>query len=227
MKISIIIPCYNEETTIEQLVTKVQNVDLGNHRKEIIIVDDGSTDQSYENAKKLKDVIILKHEKNQGKGAAVKTGIKKSTGDIILIQDADLELEPKEIPSLLEPIINKKALVVYGSRLIGEKNPDHSFFYYFGGKLVTFITDFLYGIKLTDEPCGYKAFRADLIKRIKINDNGFDFEPEITAKIAKQKIKIIEVPVSYYPRTKLQGKKLNFIDGINAIWTLFKYRFVD
>jgi len=226
MKISIIIPAYNEEITIGELVSKVQMVDFEKNEKEIIVVDDGSYDKSYENASKLKNIILLKHKQNQGKGAAVKTGIKRASGDIILIQDADLELDPQDIPLLIKPLIEGESLAVYGSRLIGKKNPKHNFLYYFGGKFITFITDLLYGIKLTDEPCGYKAFKADLIKKIKINDNGFGFEPEITAKIARMKIKIKEVPVSYYPRNRMQGKKLNILDGMRAVWTLFKYRFV-
>ena len=224
MKVSIIIPVYNEEKTIKKVINKVKKLKLP-VKKEIIVVDDGSSDKSFNIINDINGIKKLRHHKNMGKGAAVKTGISNSTGDIIIIQDADLELNPDEIINLLIPIMKNKTDVVYGSRLLGKKNVEHSFFYYFGGRLVTFFTNLLYGTKLTDEPCGYKMFKTKILKRIKINENGFGFEPEITAKIAKKRIKIYEAPVSYKPRNKKEGKKLNWKDGIKAVWILFKYRF--
>jgi len=226
MKLSIIIPVYNEEKTVEAIIKKVKKLELP-VQKEIIVVDDGSSDKSFDIIKKIRGIKILRHKINLGKGAAVKTGIANSTGEILIIQDADLELNPQEINKLLHPIIEKDANVVYGSRLLGKKDAEHSFFYYFGGKLVTFITNALYGTRLTDEPCGYKMFRANILKAIKINENDFGFEPEITAKISKKGIRIIELPVSYHPRKKKEGKKLGWKDGIKAIWILLKYKFIN
>jgi glycosyltransferase involved in cell wall biosynthesis len=224
MKLSIIIPFYNEEKTVREIIEKVKHLKLPITR-EIIVVDDGSKDNSFEQVRNIKGIKLLRHEKNLGKGAAVRTALKHATGDIVIIQDADLELNPEEIINLIKPLIERKADVVYGSRLLSEKKVEHSFFYYLGGRFVTFFTNLLYGTKLTDEPCGYKAFKTDILRKIGINENRFEFEPEITAKIAKIKVKITEMPVSYHPRTKKQGKKINWKDGIRAILTLIKYRF--
>jgi len=222
MKVSIIIPCYNENKTIKQVISKVKGLNLN---KEIIVVDDGSTDDSFKSIKGISGIKTFQHSKNMGKGAAVKTGILQSTGDIIIIQDADLELDPEQIPKLVKPIIDKKALVVYGTRN-NRQNDLHnrSPIFYFGGLLVTFLTNFLYGTKITDEACGYKAFRSEIIKKIKIENNRFEWEPEITAKIAKAGIKIHEIPVISTARSSFNGKKLKRIDGIKAILTLIKYR---
>lgn len=226
MKLSIIIPVYNEEKTVKNLIERVKNLKL-RQKKEILVVDDGSKDHSFEIIKGIRGIKYFKHNKNFGKGAAVKTALKHSTGDIIIIQDADLELNPEEIKKLILPIESNKAKVVYGSRLLNKKHVEHSFFYYFGGKLVTLCTNFLYKTRITDEPCGYKAFKSEIIKSIKINENRFEFEPEITAKISKKGLKIYEIGVSYHPRSRKEGKKLNLKDGIKAIITLIKYRFKD
>lgn len=228
MKLSIAIPVYNEENTVGEIIGRVKKLKLP-LEKEIIVVDDGSTDKSFERLKDTKGIKLIKHEKNKGKGAAVKTALKNSTGDIFVIQDADLELGPEQIPKIIEPIINGKAKVVYGSRNQSNniKNGKRSILFYFGGVFITFITNFLYGTKLTDEPCGYKAFMTDIIKRIKIENNRFDWEPEITAKIAKKGIKIFEVPIHSTARSIKEGKKLRRRDGIKALWTLIKYRFKD
>jgi glycosyltransferase involved in cell wall biosynthesis len=222
MKITIAIPCYNEEKTVVDIINKVKKLKI---EKEIIVVDDGSTDNSYEVIKNIKGIKVFKHEKNLGKGAAVRTALNNSTGNIFLVQDADLELDPIQIPSLIKPIINKKAEVVYGSRNIHLKKGGRSPLFYFGGLFVTFVTNVLYGIKLTDEPCGYKAFKTTVLKKLKIENDRFEWEPEITAKLAKRKIKIFEIPVTATSRSTLHGKKLKRRDGLKAIWTLIKYRF--
>ena len=228
MKLSIIIPCYNEKDTILKILKKVKKVNLP-VEKEIIIIDDSSKDGTTEIIRKIKDKKIIKiyHEKNKGKGAAVKNGIEKASGDIIIIQDADMEYEPEDYKKLIEPIINKKAGVVYGSRIL-HKNYKYSYLsFMIGGKIVSFITSLLFFSRITDEPTCYKTFRADIIKKIKIENDRFEWEPEVTAKILKKGIKIAELPINYYPRDREHGKKITWEDGIKAIWTLFKYRFKD
>jgi len=229
MKLSVIIPVYNEKNTIKEIVDKVRKVDLGNIDKEIILVDDCSSDGSKEVIKSLKGKNIKKafHLKNKGKGGAVKTGISKSTGDIIIIQDADLEYDPEDYKKLIVPFLEKNAQVVYGSRSLNKSNKYSHFSFLIGGKLVTLVTNLLYFTWLTDEPTCYKVFRSDIIKNIKINEDKFDWEPEVTAKILKQKIKIHEIPISYFPRTVDQGKKINWKDGVMAIWALIRYRFTN
>jgi glycosyltransferase involved in cell wall biosynthesis len=224
MKISIVIPVFNEEKTVEEIVDRVKKLNMP-YDKEVIVVDDGSSDGSFEKIKQIKGIKFFAHKKNKGKGAAVKTAIKHFTGDILIIQDADLELEPEQIPNLVKPIADKKALVVYGSRNLHNQDGARSPIYYVGGIAITLITDFLFGIKLTDEPCGYKVFAREVLENIKIDNNRFEWEPEITAKIAKRKIKILELPVQSKSRSIKEGKKLRRIDGIKALWTLIKYRF--
>lgn len=227
MKLSIIMPCYNERETLPKILEKVRNVKLKNNlKKEIILVDDFSTDGTREYIKELSDKNITKifHEKNKGKGAAIKSGIKKAGGNIIIVQDADLEYDPEDYNIVVQPIIDGKAEVVYGSRVLNKKNKYSHISFLLGGKLVTLITNILFLSKLTDEPTCYKTFKADLIKKIKIEGNRFEWEPEVTAKILKRGIKIHEVPISYFPRKKSEGKKINWKDGVQAIWTLIKYR---
>jgi dolichol-phosphate mannosyltransferase len=226
MKLSIVIPAYNEEKTLLKVLEKVKKVDLGSIEKEIIIVDDASKDNTAEIIRKLpKSIKRAFHAKNQGKGAAVRDGIEKATGDIVIIQDADLEYDPEDYKKVIKPIVDGKAEVVYGSRALNKNNRYSYVSFMLGGKLVTFMTNLLFFSRLTDEPTCYKTFKASVIKKIKIEHNRFEWEPEVTAKILKKGIKILEVPISYIPRTKKQGKKINWKDGILAIWTLFKYRF--
>jgi len=229
--LSIIMPAYNEEKTIAQIVEKIMAVNLLNISKELIIVDDGSTDNTSNIVKNLQsrfnNISIFKLEKNSGKGAAVRVGIEKSKGHVIIIQDADLEYEPKDYAACIAPILEKRARVVYGSRLLPAKRKTGRFDFLLGGMMVTFVTNILYLAWLTDEPTCYKTFDADLIKSTPFKADGFDWEPEITAKILKKGNKIVEVPINYYPRKKSEGKKINWRDGIKAIWTLFKYRFVN
>lgn len=224
-KISIIIPVYNEEKTVKEIVRRVNAVEFGNIKKEIIVVDDGSTDSSPEIIKKIKGIISIKHKKNMGNGSAIRTGLKSATGDIIAIQDADLELNPSDLVLLAGPVINNKVLAVSGTRYPKYKNNlENSFFFYNGGRMVTWIANFLYGSDLTDVPCGYKLFKKEAIEGIHLECKKFDFCPEFTAKLLKKGIKIIEIPVSYSPRSKKEGKKLRYRDGLKAILILIKNR---
>jgi len=229
-RVSIIIPAYNEEKTIEKILKKVVNVKLP-LEKEIIVVNDGSTDRTKEIVGKFiknhpNENIILINKKNGGKGSALKVGIKHSTGDIIIIQDADLEYDPNDYPNLIKPILEGKAKVVYGSRLRKMGNKFSHLSFLIGGLIITLVTNLLYFTFLTDEPTCYKVFHKEL-KDILINAEGdkFDWEPEVTAKILRRGYKIFEVPISYYPRTLKEGKKIRWKDGIDAILTLLKWRF--
>ncbi len=227
MKLTIIIPSYNEARTLVRVVKSALAVRIP-YKKEIIIVDDGSTDQTLQVLKNLpkdKKLIIIINKQNLGKGASIVRALKKATGDLVLIQDADLEYNPSDIPMLLAPFKNNYIDVVYGSRVLGN-NPISHWTFNFGGRVVTVITNFLYGTKITDEPTGYKVFRKDLLLALNLRSKGFEFCPEVTAKTAKKGIKIVEVPISYKPRS-VSEKKINWRDGIAAIFYLFKYRFWD
>ena len=229
-KLSIIVPVYNEEKNIETILGKVKKVKLRNANKEIIVVDDGSTDRTKEILKKIKDksIKVIYHKRNMGKGCAIRTALNYVSGDIVLVQDADLEYDPKDYPNLITPIIEGKAKVVYGSRLLGREHAKYvKFAYYIAGTSLTVITNLLYGTKITDEPCGYKVFSYDVIKKLKLKCKRFEFCPEVTAKIIKKGIKIYEVPSSYNPRTRKEGKKIKFKDWLEAVYTLLKYKFVD
>jgi glycosyltransferase involved in cell wall biosynthesis len=225
LKISIVIPCFNERKTILKIVEAVLNSPVLN--KEIIIVDDCSTDGTQEILKQeiepLVDKIIY-HKKNQGKGAALRTGFANITGDIVIIQDADLEYNPKEYSILLEPFLEDEADVVYGSRFRGGR-PHRVVYYWYslGNIFLTTLSNMLTNINLSDMECCYKVFRKEIIQSIKIEENRFGFEPEITAKIAKIGCRIYEVGISYYGRTYKEGKKINWIDGIHAIYCILKY----
>jgi len=233
IKLSIIVPIFNEKNTLLEILDKVKSVKLKNIKKEIILIDDFSDDGTREILAQLKGYKILYHKKNQGKGAAIRTGLKNTTGDIILIQDADLEYDPDDYPKLLEPILHDKAKVVYGSRFRSSKGhlKEKRFFSYklhsLGNRLLTLLTNSLFFVNLTDMESGYKVFTKDVIKNIKLRARRFDFEPEITAKILKKGYSIKEVPISYYSRDFTEGKKISWKDGIKAAFYLLKYRFVD
>ncbi len=228
-KLSIVIPAYNEEKTLEGILSRIEAVDLGDVEKEIIIVDDGSVDGTREILKKHENKYrVIYHDKNMGKGAAVRTGFGVATGDYVVVQDADLEYDPNDIAAMVKLADEKGAGAVYGSRRLGlfkKKNPMAGWVYHLGGRFLTLLTNFLYGISITDEPTCYKMVSRRIIDRIELKANGFEFCPEITAKIARMSIKIYEVPISYVPRSKKEGKKIKFKDGVIAIWTLIKYRF--
>jgi len=227
VKLSIIIPVYNEEKTIATLIKKVKAVNLKNIEKEIIVVNDCSKDRTLEILKKIKGIKVMNHKKNMGKGYAIRTGIKFTTGDIIIIQDADLEYEPNDYEKLIKPIINGKAKVVYGSRRLHKKNIQYSgFSFYVGGLTLTWLANILYNIRITDEPTCYKVFRSDVLKNMKLTCKRFEFCPEVTAKVAKKGIKILEIPINYYPRTVKEGKKIKTKDWFEAVWTLLKFRFL-
>ena len=226
-KITILVPVYNEVNTLETILKKLEETDFCNLQKEIILIDDFSTDGTKELYKNLPYKVFY-HEKNMGKGAALRTGFEHATGDIVVIQDADLEYDPKDYTPLIKLIIEDKADVVYGSRLIGGK-PSRSFMYLhlLGNKFLSLVTNVLYGSTLTDMETCYKAFRREFIDGIKIKSNRFDFEPEITAKVLKRHARLYEMPISYYGREYGEGKKITWLDGFHALWALIKFRFFD
>ncbi len=227
MKLSVIIPVYNEVESIETILKRVQ--DTGRPH-EIIVVDDGSKDGTRDLLKTLdgkKGLHVILHEKNQGKGAAVRTGMSAAKGDVLLIQDADLEYDPRDYPELLKPIEEGLADVVYGSRFLGRAHRVTMFWHMVANKSLTLMTNILYDTILTDMETGYKVFRKEVIEGMVIRANSFNFEPEFTAKILKRKYRIFEVPITFNPRDYTQGKKIKLHDAFEAVWALIKYRFVD
>ena len=223
-KISILIPVYNEKNSLLEILKKVEEIDFG-LEKEIILIDDYSTDGTKDLYKEISHKILY-HDKNMGKGAALKTGLSEASGDIIIIQDADLEYNPEDYKPLVELVKTGQADVVYGSRLADNKNRGNFLLLSFIANItLSFITRILYGTNLTDMETCYKVFRADFIKDIKIESNRFDFEPEITAKVLKKGARFLEHPISYNARSASEGKKIGWRDGVQAIWTLIKYRF--
>ena len=235
-KLSIIIPVYNEVKTIKSIIEQVKAIDLKGVKKELIVIDDGSVDRTQDVLAKIQEIKFVVHEKNKGKGMAIRTGIKHATGDIIIIQDADLEYNPADYPAVLQPILNGETKVVFGSRFMpGAKKLTRNKLsrykgneiYYLGNKFLSFCVGLLYGRKITDMETCYKAFTADVIKNIPLKSQRFDFEPEITAKLLKRGHHIIEVPIRYTPRSFEEGKKITWKDGVKAAFCLVKYRFVD
>lgn len=229
MKLSIIIPVYNEKKTIEEIIRRVKSVKLSlGVKKEIIVVDDYSTDGTREILKKITQpgIKIFYHQKNQGKGAAVRTGLSHATGDYLIIQDADLEYDPQDIPRLLKPVLVGKAEVVYGSRFTGERR-NMFFWHMMGNKFLSFVTNLLYNTTLSDMEVCYKLFSKNALEGVSLKKNRWGFDPEITVKVLKKGIKIYEVPISYAGREFSEGKKISWKDGLRILWVLFKYRFLN
>jgi glycosyltransferase involved in cell wall biosynthesis len=227
MQLSVVIPVFNEVGNIEAIIKRVKATKLAS---EIVVVDDGSQDGTRDVLKQLNGksrVRVILHEKNQGKGAAVWTGIQAATGDVILIQDADLEYSPGDYPALLQPILDGIADVVYGSRFLGGPRRATMFWHMIANILLTFMTNILYDTILSDMETGYKVFRRKVIEGMVLRSHRFDFEPEFTAKVLKRHYRIYEVPITFNPRDYSEGKKIKLHDAFEAVWTLLKYRFVD
>lgn len=228
MKLSVVMPAFNERPTIAEVIRRVQAVDVGLD-KEIIVVDDGSADGTREilQALTVPGLKVVLHEKNMGKGAALRTGFAKVEGDVVLIQDADLEYDPREYPRLLEPILDGRADVVYGSRFLGGPHRVLFFSHYVGNRFLTIFSNMLSNLNLTDMETCYKVFRHEVLGRIKLKSSRFGFEPEITMKVAKLKFRVYEVPISYSGRDYSEGKKIGWKDGLAAIFHLLRFRFFD
>ena len=238
-RLSVVVPVYNETATIREVLKRVARSPVA---KEVIVVDDGSTDGTADILKDLDtlkaflakesspapfDLKVLFHQRNQGKGAAIRTALGAVTGDIVLIQDADLEYDPADYPILLGPLLDGKADVVYGSRFLGFPHRVLFFWHMVGNKFLTLLSNMFTNLNLTDMETGYKAFRAELLKNITLRSNRFGFEPEVTAKIARQGARVYEVPISYAGRTYAEGKKINWKDGIVALWAIVRYNLLD
>ena len=228
MSLSLIIPVYNEIDTVEEILRRVTATGVAN---QIILVDDGSTDGTSDLLERLAhqgtNLQLIRHERTRGKGAAIRSGIGAATCDLVLIQDADLEYDPRDIPALLVPIQEGKADVVFGSRFLGAARRPTMFWHMVANKLLTLMTNILYNSILSDMETGYKLFRREILQQIPLRSRRFDFEPEITAKLLKRKVRIFEVPITFNPREYDEGKKIGLKDAFQAVWTLIIYRFVD
>lgn len=227
MRLSIVIPVFNEKNTLEEILRRVQEVDLG-LEKEIIVVDDGSDDGTRQILNGLRDaqIKIFYHDKNQGKGAALQTGFSKASGDIVLVQDSDLEYDPKDYKKLLEPILDGRADVVYGSRFLGGPHRVLFFWHYVGNKMLTTLSNMLSNLNLSDMETCYKVFRKSILGQITLKSKRFGFEPEITIKLSKLKARIYEVPISYSGRDYSEGKKIGWKDGVAAIFHIIRFKFL-
>jgi glycosyltransferase involved in cell wall biosynthesis len=225
--LSVIVPVFNERSTVAEIVRRMRSVELPVER-EIVIVDDGSHDGTADVLTQLRDstVRVLKHTQNRGKGAAIRTGLESATGDLVLVQDADLEYDPEDWPRLLAPVLKGRARVVYGSRFTGERR-NMLFLHWVGNRFLSLVTNILYNSTLSDMETCYKLFDRHVLDGMRLKADRFDFEPEFTAKVLRRGIRIYEVPISYAGREPSEGKKITWHDGVGALWTLVKYRFVD
>jgi glycosyltransferase involved in cell wall biosynthesis len=226
--ISVVVPVFNESATIETLIGRLQGA-LGALRFEIVIVDDGSTDGTSDLVGQLSggNVRALRHATNQGKGAALRTAIEHAAGEIVVIQDADLEYDPKDIPSLVQPILDGHADVVFGSRFRGQAQRVHMYWHRLANSWLTWFSNLMNNLDLSDMETGYKAFRKSVLDKIRIRENRFGVEPELTAKVARLKCRVYEVPISYHGRDYSQGKKIGFRDAVRAAWCIIRYRIAD
>jgi glycosyltransferase involved in cell wall biosynthesis len=228
-KLSVVVPVFNERNTLVEIVRRMRNVELPDSvEREILVIDDGSDDGTRDVLRQLGDstVRVIMHEHNRGKGAAVRTGFEHASGDYVLVQDADLEYDPEDWPRLLAPVLSGKARVVYGSRFTGERR-NMLFFHWIGNRFLSLTTNVLYNTTLSDMETCYKLIDRKLLEQLRLESEGFDIEPEITAKILKRKVRIYEVPISYTGREVDEGKKITWTDGFAALWTLVKYRVRD
>ncbi|MBI4389674.1 MAG: glycosyltransferase family 2 protein [Nitrospinae bacterium] len=227
MKISVVIPVYNEKDSLRKIIQKVESVAL---EKEIILVDDSSTDGSREMLKEYQGrngFHVLYHDKNRGKGAALRTGFAKVGGDVVIVQDADLEYDPADYATLLEPILDGRADVVFGSRFLGGPHRVMFFWHYMGNKALTTLSNMMTNLNLTDMETGYKVFTKKVLDSISLTCDRFGFEPEFTSKVARKRFRVYEVPISYSGRDYSEGKKITWRDGVSALWFIFKFRFLD
>ena len=226
-RVSVIVPVFNERSTVAEIVRRMRSVELPIER-EIVVVDDGSDDGTGAVLTQLRDstVRVIAHPQNRGKGAAIRTGLESATGDLVLVQDADLEYDPEDWPRLLAPVLKGRARVVYGSRFTGERR-NMLFLHWVGNRFLSLITNVLYNSTLSDMETCYKLFDRRVLDGIRLHADRFDFEPEFTAKVLRRGIRIYEVPISYAGRELSEGKKITWQDGVTALWTLVKYRFVD
>ena len=226
MKISVVIPVFNERETIVEILSRVRRV-LDGRDAELVVIDDGSTDGTRETLRSIDGIHLIEHERNQGKGAALRTGFAAATGEVVIVQDADLEYDPRDYPKLLEPIEDGRADVVFGSRFLGGPHRVLFFWHYLANKLLTLLSNVFTNLNVSDMETGYKVFRRGVLEKIRIRSDRFNFEPEITAKVAKTRCRVYEVPISYSGRTYDEGKKIGWRDGLSALWTIIKFRFVD
>ena len=229
MRLSVVIPVYNEKATIRAIIERVRSVSLEGIDKELIVVDDCSRDGTRQELETLSlpGVHVVYHERNRGKGAALRTGFARATGDVVLVQDADMEYNPQEYPVLLKPILDGHADVVYGSRFLSGPHRVHLFWHYVGNRFLTLLSNMMSNLNLTDMETCYKVFRREVLQGMTLRSDRFGFEPEVTQKVARGGWRVYEVPISYHGRDYAEGKKIGWKDGVSAIYTIIKFRFVD